>query len=418
MTNLIFYTPTILPKACLFTMGVSVKETENPIGFFGTGLKYAIAVILRLNGDIKILSNLNDKDADLYTFHIEQETIRHKEFNIIICDDGSSAQRMPMTTDYGKNWQPWMALRELYSNTIDEGGEIWLEDAAPTPRDRPGTYITVDCEEVLEAWIVRHKTWLLDTKRRTPVWSDDHIEVYLQSSNALFYRGIRVSRDDFKSALTYNIKRLYGSLTEDRTYDPWNFNYHFSKHLIKLSARDAAAKLLEATANPQFVESGFYLSTIHESGSIQMQEEALRLHRVNPDLLSGSVKDSVNNYLRVHEFHDFYKVVKLSDEQRGKVSHCFRLLEPYIPIHKYKIHWCANLEGKMGIADFGTKTIILDVRETLDKEDWEEHTVTTIMEEFIHLRYQVMDYTRSFQDAVLKLAYQIITTKEVEENAS
>src|ERR1700733_12022356 len=29
------------------TFGVSVKEGPNPIGFFGTGLKYAVAVLLR-----------------------------------------------------------------------------------------------------------------------------------------------------------------------------------------------------------------------------------------------------------------------------------------------------------------------------------------------------------------------------------
>ena len=54
MSKLIFYTPTTLDEAFIFTMGASVKKSNNPIGFFGTGLKYAIAVTLRLGGSIKI----------------------------------------------------------------------------------------------------------------------------------------------------------------------------------------------------------------------------------------------------------------------------------------------------------------------------------------------------------------------------
>ena len=34
------------------SFGVSVKEGDSPIGFFGTGLKYAIAVLLRHNQKI------------------------------------------------------------------------------------------------------------------------------------------------------------------------------------------------------------------------------------------------------------------------------------------------------------------------------------------------------------------------------
>ena len=34
----------LIDPLCITTIGVSVNESENPIGFFGTGLKYAIAI--------------------------------------------------------------------------------------------------------------------------------------------------------------------------------------------------------------------------------------------------------------------------------------------------------------------------------------------------------------------------------------
>jgi hypothetical protein len=43
----VFENPGEIDAAAIRTFGVSVKEGENPIGFFGTGLKYAIAILLR-----------------------------------------------------------------------------------------------------------------------------------------------------------------------------------------------------------------------------------------------------------------------------------------------------------------------------------------------------------------------------------
>ena len=40
------------------TFGVSVKDSESPIGFFGTGLKYALAILLRERHDVIIQSGV------------------------------------------------------------------------------------------------------------------------------------------------------------------------------------------------------------------------------------------------------------------------------------------------------------------------------------------------------------------------
>ena len=48
-----FYNNGFLPRDSFALMGASEKS-EGAIGFFGTGLKYAIACILRWNGSIEI----------------------------------------------------------------------------------------------------------------------------------------------------------------------------------------------------------------------------------------------------------------------------------------------------------------------------------------------------------------------------
>jgi hypothetical protein len=42
---LFFCTPGLIDLEAVFTFGVHAKETENPIGYFGTGLKYAIVTL-------------------------------------------------------------------------------------------------------------------------------------------------------------------------------------------------------------------------------------------------------------------------------------------------------------------------------------------------------------------------------------
>ena len=44
---IVFENPGEIDIRSISTFGVSVKEGDNPIGFFGTGLKYAIVVLLR-----------------------------------------------------------------------------------------------------------------------------------------------------------------------------------------------------------------------------------------------------------------------------------------------------------------------------------------------------------------------------------
>src|SRR6185437_6468608 len=96
------------------TFGVSVKESENPIGFFGTGLKYALAILLRTKHRITIQSGER-------VLHVgtREAVVRGERFDLITLD----GEPLGFTTQVGKTWAVWMAYRELYCNARDEGGE-------------------------------------------------------------------------------------------------------------------------------------------------------------------------------------------------------------------------------------------------------------------------------------------------------
>src|SRR5579863_6415046 len=108
---LLFSNPGVLDMNLVKLLGVSVKESESPIGFFGTGLKYAMAVALRIGGSMTIFV-----DGAKYEVNGRKVTLRDKEFTQVMLND----EPLGFTTELGKQWEPWMVVRELYSNALDE----------------------------------------------------------------------------------------------------------------------------------------------------------------------------------------------------------------------------------------------------------------------------------------------------------
>jgi hypothetical protein len=230
--KLIFHTNGPIDPICWEVMGVSAKLTDNPIGQFGTGLKYAIAVFLRLGHQFTIHS-----EGKVFNFYTETFIFRDKSFERIKCNDTT----LPFTTEYGKLWEPWMAYRELVSNTMDEGGIHFLGE----PMEE-GTSIVIEGNQVAECYR-RHKEFFLEDE--TPIQQFENVEVYA-GNGTIFYKGVKVGSVEH-SRHNYNIKKGL-TLTEDRT-----FKYEFElKHEISCG-------MLRQCKDEQFIydmmstESGF-----------------------------------------------------------------------------------------------------------------------------------------------------------------
>jgi hypothetical protein len=212
----------IIPLEAFTTFGINVKVNENPIGYFGTGLKYAVAITLRLGGTFQLW-----RDGVEYEFYVKKEDFRGKEFGTIRMKKRRGLtsrwtyERLPFTTELGKDWEPWMAFRELESNTRDENGRTHILD----PQDleladlygESKTLIAVTCPEIERVFTDELDTVFMSTS----VLKSDHlidkpfVDIYDRPSKYLFYRGLRVVELPRPSLFTYNLKQA--DLTEDRT---------------------------------------------------------------------------------------------------------------------------------------------------------------------------------------------------------
>lgn len=182
----------------MMTMGVSAKENDQAIGYFGTGFKYAVAIILRMGGKIKISTMSGE-----YEFTARKEMVRGKEFEIVYCND----QEAGFTTRMGINWEPWMAFRELHCNASDEGGKS--SDRVDIGYD---TIIEVDCDEIYRAYSSQADYFI----GGDPVFETDQVQVFKGGKPYIYYRGVAVRNAVENQVFSYNIKSPV-DLTEDRT---------------------------------------------------------------------------------------------------------------------------------------------------------------------------------------------------------
>lgn len=197
-----FLTPTLLPIEAATTMGVSVKESDHAIGKFGTGLKYAIAGVLRLGGSVTIYV-----DGERHAFRAVPTTIRERSFCIV----HHNGVPCGFTTDLGKHWEPWQLFRELASNALDEGGSWQPGEASP---DAACTVIHVNCRAVAEAErtervFLRPSRLLLD--------STNGAQVFEGATPHYYFNGIRAGSFNGMAPVSVNVRQ--GSLSEDRLLD-------------------------------------------------------------------------------------------------------------------------------------------------------------------------------------------------------
>lgn len=219
-----FSNPGEIDIRAVTTLGVNVKEGEHPIGRFGTGVKYAIAGVLRLGGNIEIWSG-----KECYAFLCVSRDIRGKTFQLVCVVHNDQITELGFTSDLGKEWAPWMYYRELLSNCLDEGGEVQLSPAF-SPEDiyneqgnfeigeAGKTRIIVICPLIEQAHEEKEKYWLESDSKL--IWKTTNIEIHEGESREMFYRGIRATNFGEKGKLwnyTYNILEEC-SLTEDRVF--------------------------------------------------------------------------------------------------------------------------------------------------------------------------------------------------------
>jgi hypothetical protein len=381
-----FQNPGEIDLRSILFMGVNVKEHENPIGFFGTGLKYAIAVLLRTGHKIEIW-----RGTERLRFSAKTESIRGKTFELIYMND----QPLGITTDLGKKWKVWQAFREIYSNMLDEHGEHKVGNHTPAAGK---TTIFVDGAEFAGVYKSRGDYFL-----ETPILENIHkVEVHsgLNTKN-LFYRGVLVHESSKPFLRTYNLTAADIDLTEDRTLkNSWEITAALPYVILKSNSRPYVEACLLSEG---YVESELDFMVPGTPGDVFM--EVVKERRL--DIKNTSARKKWMEHMGWEE--EEYETVKLDAfNQRileKAIDFCLRC---GYTVNKYKI---------VVVKELGDQVLGMAKKDTIFIAEHNfklgvKQVILTLFEEWVHLDKKVFDRSRKMQqflfDEIISLCERFI----------
>jgi hypothetical protein len=312
--NIIFKNKGILSLLDITTMGDSIKRDDpTKIGKFDSGLKYALAVLYRNGIEVSILSGDSVYEFDTTTITADDSTKKTKELLVVNeykvnsepsesickkcadiyyngyvntgphnlcegahCSDMNDSDEDPIihvtafSPQLGYEWKVWMAIRELYSNCLDEGGEVEFVNTNISPNAIPGSTIifirnktSLIINEIIENW---NKYFLKD---ETPIYEYDDLKIFENSdpdSHLRLYKNKILIHENksVKSRFVYDFKRA--SIDEMRLLNDYNsYESHIEKCMCYCKDKAFIQKLIERHDEDLFESKlSFYCSLSDE----------------------------------------------------------------------------------------------------------------------------------------------------------
>lgn len=404
-----FTNPGEIDPRAFTLLGLSAKDSTSAIGRFGTGLKYAIAITLRLGGSITIWSGLTR-----YDFSVKPSTFRGKpieEIEIITPDSRFSA---PFTATYGQDWEPWMSLRELESNARDEGGRSSRDKVPPAAGQ---TTIWVDCPAISEAYKTLDSIFLSPSTLLTQVpagYADIHSNAPSREGR-IYYRGVSVGLFTKPTLFTYNFHSGL-ALSEDRAMAYWTRD-SLPRWICETIRRCTDPNIIEKflTAPSHFIESTFRFV----EGS---RHDNIPIHKTFYATIRSFVNSGRASLLNPSALLNYYKTFELADA----------LYETYTPTSREKellvtaqTILALYFDGK--VAPFTLATSLPDNalglvyagRIYISKACFGmglETLLGTLFEEYCHFYLDHQDESRTFQNYLIDTIAKLTLELDYERN--
>jgi hypothetical protein len=401
-----------LDTAALFLMGASTKN-ETQIGYFGTGIKYALCWFLRNNVDFKIFNGKTEIKVELKKYDLRGEV-----FDVVYID----GKQTSLTTRLGRDWTNWYAVREVYCNALDEpNADIKLVDDIDDVEDDKTTFFLHLTDELSD--IVNNIDKYFSFQR-TPIFECKTGRIYERAAkNTITYRkGVMCATHiDKEGVYDYDLFDIEINEQREAKYawtviqDVWRMIYQcddvnvLRKLLMNVDGtyEGTIDSSMSSTYTSSFAKEAWQTVlddiTICHKGMIPlMTEQEVAQAVVLPMQVVRDLRASFNVTLprSVAQVGDeAYLKVEADEIEQATLDEALAILKSNNFVIPYTINVVKfNNRSIAGMADVERRQIyISDV--TLRKGvHW---TVSTLIEEFVHIKHNVEDETRGMQDALI-----------------
>ena len=286
-------------------IGASSKRNDTTkIGFFGSGLKYGMAFLLREKINFKIFSGANE-------VKVTTKSVSHRdqEFQVIQVNGEDTS----MTTEMGPKWTHWGAVREIYCNAVDEGEEeivIVDENEVTAEPGRTIFYVELTSEltQIVDNWnnyFSKDRTDVVyknefGSGAGTVFWSNPTTDA---NDFVVYRKGIQCHMSPGKpSCFHYDFPWI--EINESREISSF---YNFNQRLVKFFAEDAdtnTVQILLAKMDAGLAKYEYELSwsSIYNNLNVDVWTEACKDKTLVPAEIAGWYADIIerkgrHNYL-------------------------------------------------------------------------------------------------------------------------
>lgn len=384
MKYIVFENRGLIDLRAITTFGVSVKITDSPIGYFGTGLKYAIAVSLRTGQTVEAFVGKGH-----YKFTLKPTKIRNSKFQLVYIND----EEMGFTSELGKNWELWMAFREFYSNCLDESGEVYKVRGLPVGEEDTTKFI-ISGDLCSDTYSNRYSVFLDPYLK--PILSTKNVDIYEGHSGYLFYKGVRVMNVEPPFVFTYNVKKQV-TLTEDRTV---KYDFMVIDPIVRCIVECGNKDLIrEAITAIEHAEKNFDFTdrtAIHYIGEPFLEVVGEFSER------SKEVVESAMKAWTLKRKASLYKqdIREPTSIERAQIARACAFCEAMgFPAGEYPILILKSL-GTSQVHGEAYKGKIYLTEEVFVRGT--KYLADVLMEEYIHLKYGYLDESREMQNLLFK----------------
>ena len=387
--NIVFENSGEIDPLLMTTFGVNVKDNDNPIGFFGTGLKYGLAILMRAGCDVTVQAGERS-----FTFGKKTVNLRGKDFEFVTMN----GEPQGFTTELGKKWDLWMAYREVYCNTTDEGGKVFESQDIPTPMAGVTRVIVGGAEFLTIA--KDHDRYFLSSE---PFITSERIHIHQGQSSGVYYRTVLVGKLSSRPTMyTYNcVGNL--DLTEDRTIKhPFIVSHYVAAAIVGCDDRSVIRSAVTAAEHYHESELDF---DIQHTPSMEFMEVVGALMRDNLSKVNRSAVAKYRKHAPGKSNPDPVKLNKVEEAMLRKALHFCKEIGFDI---QYEVSVVESLGtdilgmAKDGVVYIAHRAFMIGTKSVAG----------TLIEEHVHLKHGYEDCTRAMQnyflDRMVSLGEQVV----------